>query len=78
MEPKLSPKKLIGIMFGIWFFASAMGNIIAGTASGYMEKIAETSTMSDFFKILVFIPISAGILLFLLSFPLKKLMHGVK
>jgi POT family proton-dependent oligopeptide transporter len=75
---KLSPKKLIGIMFGIWFFASAMGNIIAGTVSGYMEKLAETSTMSDFFQILVYIPIGAGILLFLLSFPLKKLMHGIK
>ena len=75
---KLSPKKLIGIMFGIWFFASAMGNIIAGSVSGYMEKIAEESTMSDFFEILVYIPIMAGIVLFALSFPLKKLMHGVK
>jgi POT family proton-dependent oligopeptide transporter len=75
---KLSPKRLVGIMFGIWFFASAMGNYIAGAFSPYMEKIAETSTMSDFFKILVFIPIIAGIVLFLVSFPLKKLMHGIK
>lgn len=75
---KLSPARLVGIMFGIWFFASAMGNIIAGSFSGYMKKIAEESTMSDFFEILVFIPIIAGVVLFLLSFPLKKLMHGVK
>ena len=75
---KLSPKRLVGIMFGIWFFASAMGNKIAGFASGYMEKIAETSSMSDFFQILVYIPITAGIVLFALSFPLKKLMHGIK
>ncbi len=75
---KLSPKRLIGIMFGIWFFASAMGNKIAGSFSPYMEKIAEESSMSDFFQILVYIPIVAGIILFLLSFPLKKLMHGVK
>lgn len=74
---KLSPMRLVGIMFGIWFFASAMGNKLAGSFSGYMEKIAEESTMSDFFQILVYIPIGAGIVLFLLSFPLKKLMHGI-
>lgn len=75
---KLSPARLVGVMFGIWFFASAMGNKLAGSFSPYMEKIAEESTMSDFFKILVGIPIIAGIVLFLLSFPLRKLMHGIK
>lgn len=75
---KLSPKRLLGIMFGIWFFASAMGNKLAGSFSSYMEKIAEESSMSDFFNILVWIPIVGGIVLFLLSFPLKKFMHGVK
>lgn len=75
---KLSPVRLVGIMFGIWFFASAMGNKLAGSFSGYMEKIAEESTMSDFFQILVYIPIGAGLVLFALSFPLKKLMHGIK
>lgn len=74
---KLSPVRLVGIMFGIWFFASAMGNKLAGSFSGYMEKIAAESTMSDFFQILVYIPIGAGIVLFLLSFPLKKLMNGI-
>lgn len=75
---KLSPARLVGLMFGIWFFASAMGNKIAGSFSGYMEKIAKETSMSDFFQILVYIPIVAGIVLFLLSFPLKKLMHGIK
>jgi POT family proton-dependent oligopeptide transporter len=75
---KLSPARLVGVMFGIWFFASAMGNKVAGSFSPYMEKIAAESTMSDFFKILVLVPIGAGIVLFLLSFPLKKLMHGIK
>ncbi|MGC6428638.1 MAG: peptide MFS transporter [Flavobacteriales bacterium] len=74
---KLSPKRLLGVMFGIWFFASAMGNKLAGSFSGYMEEIALTSTMSDFFMILVYIPVGGGIILFLLSFPLKKLMNGI-
>ncbi len=75
---KLSPKRLLGIMFGIWFFASAMGNKLAGSFSSYMEKIAEESSMADFFEILVWAPIIAGIVLFALSFPLKKLMHGIE
>ncbi len=75
---KLSPKKLLGVMFGIWFFASAMGNKLAGSFSSYMEQIAETSSMADFFQILVYIPIIGGIILFAISFPLKKLMHGIE
>lgn len=74
---KLSPKRLVGVMFGIWFFASAMGNMIAGQFSGYMEKIAEESSMSEFFEILVYIPVGAGIVFFILSFALKKLTHGI-
>ena len=74
---KLSPPRLLGLMFGIWFFASAMGNKLAGFLSTYMEAIAEESSMSDFFEILVIIPIVGGVLLFALSFPLKKLMHGI-
>ena len=74
---KLSPKKLLGVMFGIWFFASAMGNKLAGSLSSYMEEIAKTSSLSDFFEILVYIPIAGGIILFLLSYPLKRWMHGV-
>jgi POT family proton-dependent oligopeptide transporter len=74
---KLSPNRLLGIMFGIWFFASAMGNKLAGSLSSYMEKIASESSMSDFFEILVWIPVSGGIILFILSFALKKLMHGI-
>ena len=74
---KLSPPRLIGIMFGIWFFASAMGNKLAGSFSPYMEKIAAQSSMSGFFEILVIIPVVAGLVLFGLSFFLKKLMHGV-
>ncbi len=75
---KLSPARLVGVMFGIWFFASAMGNMAAGSIAGFMEEIAEKSSLSEFFSILVYVPIGAGILLFALSFPLKKLMHGVK
>lgn len=75
---KLSPSRLLGIMFGIWFFASAMGNMAAGQMSVAMAEMANTVTKSDFFMIFVYVPIGAGVVLFLLGYPLKKLMHGIK
>jgi len=75
---KLSPKRTLGVLFGIWFFASAIGNKFAGMLSGYMEEIQNNSSLSDFFNLLVYIPLIAGVILFFLSFWLKKLMHGVK
>ena len=74
---KLSPKRYLGVIFGIWFFASAIGNKFAGALSGYMETIQQNSSLADFFNLLVYIPVIAGIVLFLLSFPLKKLMHDI-
>ncbi len=75
---KLSPTKLLGLMFGVWFLASGLGNKFAGMFSGYMESIAQETSLAQFFSYLVMGPIVAGVVLFLLSFPLKKLMHGVK
>ena len=75
---KLSPNRLLGLMFGVWFLATALGNKLAGLFSGYMEAIAEEASLAEFFGYLVEGPIIAGVVLFLLSFPLKKLMHGVK
>lgn len=75
---KLSPAKYLGIMFGIWFLASALGNMAAGTMSAFMEDIAKTTSMADFFKIFVYAPIIAGVVLIAISPVLKKMMHGVK
>lgn len=75
---KLSPKRLLGLMFGIWFFASALGNKLAGSLSSVMESMSESVSMSGFFTIFVVIPVVAGILLFLLGFPLKKMQHGIR
>lgn len=75
---KLSPKRLLGLMFGIWFFASAMGNKVGGVLASNMEQITTSMSMPSFFKILVIIPIVAGVILFLLGYPLKKMTHGIE
>ncbi len=75
---KLSPKRLLGIMFGVWFAASAVANLIGGYMAGAMDKIAANSSMSGFFMIFVGISVGAGLVLLLISKPLSRLMHGVE
>ncbi|GAB4395837.1 MAG: hypothetical protein OHK0053_06930 [Microscillaceae bacterium] len=75
---KLSPTHLLGMMFGVWFLASAIGNYIGGALSGLVDSLAEKASLSDFFLIFVFISVGASLLLFLLSPLLKKWMHNVR
>ncbi|WP_051285460.1 peptide MFS transporter [Aequorivita capsosiphonis] len=74
---KLSPKRLAGLLFGLWFTASAIANFIAGMTGSYIDKISETYSMSTFFFIIAGIPMFAAIVLLLLNPKLKKMMHGI-
>jgi proton-dependent oligopeptide transporter, POT family len=75
---KLSPVKLVGAMFGVWFLASAIGNYVGGALAGLIEHIAATQSMSAFFMIFVVTAAISGFVLLLLSPVLKKWMHGIK
>ncbi|MCS6822253.1 MAG: peptide MFS transporter [Microscillaceae bacterium] len=74
---KLSPKRFLGLMFGIWFLCSGLGNYLGGYISGFIGE-TDKYKISDFFMIVVIIPLVSGIVLLLLSPILKKWMHGVK
>ena len=75
---KLSPKKYVGLMFGIWFGATALANYIGGFMASFMDSIAETSSLSGFFTIFVVATGAAGIVLILIKNILKKKMHGIE
>jgi len=75
---KLSPKKLVGLMFGIWFFASAMGNKLAGTTGAMMEGLSEQMSLSKFFLIYVGLPGLVALIIFLMRKWLTRMMHGIK
>jgi POT family proton-dependent oligopeptide transporter len=75
---KLVPGRMIAFMFGMWYLAIAIGNKLAATTGGMIDEIVEKYNMSTFFMIFTIIPIAAGIIVFLLNKPLKKLMHGVR
>jgi len=60
---KLSPKRLVGQMMGIWFMGAALGNLIAGLAAGTSDdvllftSVAKTSIIAGFAFLVLSIPI---------------------
>ena len=74
---KLSPKRLMALMFGVWHLANFVANTLSGIVGSYMDQVSQNSSMSGFFTIFVGITFSAGILLILLNKPLKRMMHGI-
>ena len=74
---KLSPKKFLGLLFGLWFAASAIANLFAGFAGSLIDHISQTYSMSIFFLVIAAIPIVVALFLILFNPILKKMMHGI-
>jgi POT family proton-dependent oligopeptide transporter len=76
---KLSPAKYGGQMMGIWFLSVSLGNLfaglIAGEASGGTEE--QLAQMPHQYMLIVYTAVGAGVLLLLLSKPIKKMMGNV-
>jgi POT family proton-dependent oligopeptide transporter len=88
MVNKLTPGRFTSLMMGIWFMAIATGNKLAGTMSSlYPDPNAvgprpvflgiTIDNLHTYFMIFVAFAGIAGLILFLLSFKLKKMMHGI-
>ncbi|MDX2188838.1 MAG: peptide MFS transporter [Bacteroidota bacterium] len=75
---KLAPLKMTSLMFGAWFFASAIGNYLSGAVGGLIEEISKQQSMATFFMITVIFALLASAIMFLISGKLKKMMHGVE
>ena len=84
---KLSPQRIVGFMMGMWFFASAAGNYVAGLiaratasdSSGVSNDVFDLSQKQSFMDVYTdvgLMAIGCGILLAILTPILKKLMHG--
>jgi proton-dependent oligopeptide transporter, POT family len=75
---KLVPGRMIGIVFGIWYLAIAVGNKLAGTIGENIDKISEAYGLSKFFLIFTAIPFIGALVVVAIGPILKKLMHGYK
>lgn len=74
---KLSPARYQGMMFGMWFTASALGKLIAGLLAGHLAQ-DDVAGMSARFQFVFFTAAGAGILMLLLAKPVQRLMGDVK
>lgn len=75
---KLVPARMIGFMFGVWYLAIAVGQKVANTMGGMIDKISAEYSLGTFFLIFTLIPIAVGVVAAVLNPVLKKLMHGVR
>ena len=66
---KLAPRKVVGLMMGIWFLATAFGNRLAGWVAGYFDVLP----VGRLFLLVALSGIGASILLALLIRPIRRL-----
>ena len=71
---KLSPPRIVGLMMGVWFFATAMGNYVAGWVAGFLEN----RPFSDVFQVAFMSIAAVGILLLLMLKPIRRLMGDIR
>ena len=74
MVTKLSPVRIVGFMMGVWFFATAMGNYVAGWVAGLVGN----RSFSEVFMIAFVTAAIATLILAVLIPVIKRLMAGVK
>ncbi len=87
---KLSPAKMVGLMMGMWFLASAFGQYLAGVIGTMMAIPSEgdagvpmgaaqsLAIYSGVFEKIALISVASGVFLLLISPFLKKAMYGIK
>ena len=71
---KLSPKRLVGQMMGIWFMAAALGNLLAGLVAGLIESLP----LPQLFGTVGLIVAGAGVVMLLVNGPIRRLTGDVR
>jgi len=88
MITKLSIARIVGMMMGVWFLSISVAQYVAGviaqfasveTVGGQVTNLkVSLDTYLSVFTLISEWAIGLGLLLLLLSWPLKRWMHGVK
>lgn len=74
---KLSPRKYVGQMMGIWFLASAVGNLIGGLVGGNVDP-EKLEQMPRLFTLTTLSLLISTLILGALIVPVRRMMSGVK
>jgi POT family proton-dependent oligopeptide transporter len=82
---KLSPKRLFGMMMGLWFLASAFGQLAAGKLGAEISRsntgdtlISKLQSYTEGYYQLAIYSLVAGLILLAISPIIRKLMQEVK
>lgn len=75
---KLSPARLVGMMFGVWYLGNFVANFLGGIIGSYIDEISKNNSLSAFFSIFVFSSFIAALILVILNKKMKQMMHGVR
>jgi POT family proton-dependent oligopeptide transporter len=88
MITKLSIARIVGMMMGVWFLSISVAQYVAGvvaqfasveTVGGQVTNLkVSLETYTATFSVVAYVAIGMGVLLLLLSWPLRHWMHGVK
>ena len=70
---KLAPQRAVGLIMGIWFLATSIGNWLAGRAGGLFSSMP----LPTLFGSVAAISIAAAVILALFIKPTKHLMSGI-
>ncbi len=74
---KLSPRKFVGQMMGIWFLASAVGNLIGGLVGGSVDP-ENLQQMPQLFTLTTASLLISTVILGALIVPVRRMMAGVR
>ncbi len=66
---KLAPARIAGLMMGVWFLASSVGNFIAGRLAGFYESMP----LQELFGVIALFGVGAGVVLLALARPIERL-----
>jgi proton-dependent oligopeptide transporter, POT family len=71
---KLAPVRILGLMMGVWFLSSAVGNKLAGWAAGFFS----TMPLATLFGSVAVVMLLSSLILGLLIKPIRNLMGDVR
>ena len=74
---KLAPSRFVSQMMGLWFMATSIGSLAAGWLVGRFDTQSVQAMPGQLMNFVYFI-VAAGLLLLVLSKPVKSLIGGVK
>jgi POT family proton-dependent oligopeptide transporter len=67
---KLAPARIAGLIMGVWFLATSVGNFIAGRLAGFYEAMP----LPTLFMNIALFGLVSGIVLLLISRPIRRWM----